>query len=398
MICRLGLCLIMILVAGPALAAKPPAKPATAKLPPKAKLAALAKSASECKIYHPQRCDPLKQMVALGNRLGPYAIELVESSEKPLRLVGLSLLGELSVQSEGLRALKLVRNPDPEIQVAAINAVGRLLPEGALTELSAILGSEVVNVKIAAAAALARVKSPAAIEPLLAALDHFHPMVRATVARTLGTIGDRRVVMDLLARLADGELQRPARVAVIEALGTLGDKRAVPMLVLQVSFNEPSIRRSALRTLGMLKDDRAVAALTPLLRTADYALDALKTLGRIGSPDAIPALVRVVAERSLPMPVLKEAFWSLGSIKSPATVPALTPLLRDADLQIAAWAAEALGRIGERSAAEALLEALGRGDPELKTMALYGLEEISGKRLGDDAKAWAPWVFAPEDE
>jgi HEAT repeat protein len=121
-------------------------------------------------------------------------------------------------------------------------------------------------------------------------------------------------------------------------------------------------------------------------------LEVLNILGLTGSEKALPALIRLIRERETSLPVLQKAFWAIGETGSVSVVVTLLPFLKDPQSKIVAWAAGALGQIGDKSAAMGLFLALKHDDTEVKHMAVWALEKLSGKRLGTEATRWETWV------
>ena len=196
--------------------------------------------------------------------------------------------------------------------------------------------------------------------------------------------------------LADPVHRTPVRLAVVEALGLLGNTTAVPMLLLALGDGSEKVRIEAIQSLGRLKDPRAVPALSLLLRENGLALHIARALMTMGHSEAQPALIRAIRTPDLNREAREACFTALGSLGSKSTVPALTPFLAVEDLEIARWAASALGRVGHRDAAEQLLDAMRRDDPALRDMSAWALQQISGKKLGQDPEIWKKWVFSDE--
>ena len=100
--------------------------------------------------------------------------------------------------------------------------------------------------------------------------------------------------------------------------------------------------------------------------------EAIKTLGTLGNPEAVPALIEALGD---PDPrVRDEAVCALGNIGDRRAVPALINTLRnDDDDAVRVAAAYILGELGDPSAVEPLKEAL-----------LYAIRE----------KDWGMWVAA----
>ena len=159
------------------------------------------------------------------------------------------------------------------------------------------------------------------------------------------------------------------------------------------------IKREAVRKpfgRRRIKDPRAIPALSLLLREPKLAFSVARALMNMGHSEAQPALIRAIRTPELGREAIEASFTALGSIGSKSTVSALTPYLSGDDLEVARWAASALGRIAHRSAAEPLLDAMRREDPALRDMSAWALQQISGKKLGQDPEVWKKWVFSEE--
>ncbi len=349
-----------------------------------------------CSVFHPKRCEALKSLIARGDSLVEPLFALLRRSEGKRRSACVRALAYVGNETVGAELIALIKDRSEDVQIAALDALSRLKPPGAVEALAQAAGSEQVNLKITAVVGLGRTRSPGAVEPLLTALEHFHPKVKSASARALGQVGDARATDPLCVMLADPVHRTPVRLAVVEALGLLGDTRAVPMLLLTLGDASDKVRLETIQALGKLKDPRAVAALSLLLREPKLALTVARALMVMGHSQARPALIRAIRTPDLGRDAIEACFTALGSLGSKSTVSALTPYLSSEDLEIARWAASALGRIAHRDAAESLLDAMRRDDPALRDMAAWALQQISGKKLGQDPEVWKKWVYSDE--
>lgn len=360
-------------------------------------LAPLVKQAAECPMLHPARCDALKTILSYGlEGAGPALTSAMKDKDPAKLAVVIAAAGQLRLKSLGPEVLPLLESKDQRLRMAAIAAIGRLNPEGAVAALGKALGATDVNEKLVTSVALGATGSPAALTPLVSQLTHFHPKVKAAAARALGALGDKRATEPLAVLLADPSVRWPPKKAAAVALGKLGDPDGAAMLFQMLGHTETAVRAAAIASLGALADPRAVGALGLLLREEELALGCATALGRIGHADALPSLIRVLKERRLPRPIIEKAFWAVGEIKSSSAVTALKPMLKDDDPKIAMWACDALGRIGDLRASEALLDALRRDEQEVKEMAAWALQQLSGINLGLDIERWESWVYSPD--
>jgi HEAT repeat protein len=288
--------------------------------------------------------------------------------------------------------LREIKSKDPVVRHAAIVAVARLKPPGSVKALAAALGKVDPNEKAMVAAALGQTRSPGALQPLLSALKHPHPRVQMTVVQALAQLGQKGVYEALEGFASKKELSPPVKIALLKAYGLLGDKRATTW-VSQALRDGDKVRKNALKALGALRDPKGVSAILPLLKEEAWVLEAVHVLGLTGSADALPGLIRIIRGQNVGADVLEKTFWAIGETRASSVVATLTPFLKDARTDIAAWAAGALGRIGDKKAAFALFAALKSDDKNLKSMAVWALEKVSGKRLGTEPSRWESWVF-----
>ena len=159
----------------------------------------------------------------------------------------------------------------------------------------------------------------AAVAGLVAALDHYDPAVRAGAARVAGRL-DVRATGDALLKA--------------------------------VNDSDADVRYAAMRALGMIRDERAVRALT----------EQLDFYGK------------------------GEGAWSaldgLARIAHPASIPVFTSRLTDRDPNLRRAAAEGLGRAGDASA-KAALEAVAASDESrvARAAAAYALQKLGENYL-----------------
>ena len=90
-------------------------------------------------------------------------------------------------------------------------------------------------------------------------------------------------------------------------------------------------------------------------------------------------------------PVRKEAAIALADLRDPSTFDALVGALSDSEDKARYWAAEALGRIGDREAIGPILGALPEENPFVHRKFYEVLRRLSGEDFGYDLKKWRQW-------
>ena len=369
------------------------AAPAAAKTISMGTLKPLVKSAAACPIVQPSRCEATKALVNLGKGAIVGLSRLIDRTKKKEKAAVIAALGGLQASELGAAILSQVRAKDPFVRHAAVIATTRIKPKGAVKVLAKAMGVEDPAEKAIVAAALGQTRSPAALQPLLLALKNPNPRLRITVVQALAQLGSKGVFEELQSFHDETKLTPPIHIALLKAFAILKDKRATPLVIKALKSDSDTIRKAALSSLKALRDPACANAVIPFLKEPKWALQALNVLGLSPSPDSLPALIRMIRERKHPANVLEKAFWAIGETKESSALPTLIPYLKDDQPDIAIWAAAALGRIGDKKAAFALLEALSREEQEVKNMTIWALEKLSGKRLGKTVERWETWVL-----
>lgn len=213
---------------------------------------------------------------------------------------------------------------------------------------------------------------------------------RLAAASLLGELGDKRAVDPLLTVLErrkwsflDAESDKGvdvARAATAKALGRLGDPNAAPALVaatLQGSLALALTARSALLEL------HAVDQLIDLLdkSTGSERQFVAEALGEMKDQRAAAPLI--AALKAGEPDVRRAAATSLAALGDPRAVESLILALEDSEDAVRRAAAWALGRLADRRAVAALLKALkaAESDKEADNSACSAAEALG--KLGD---------------
>ncbi|HEV2705263.1 MAG TPA: HEAT repeat domain-containing protein [Pyrinomonadaceae bacterium] len=201
------------------------------------------------------------------------------------------------------------------------------------------------------------------------ALRDASPVVRATAARAVLSLGsnDAATLLVPLLRDKDEFVRREAAFA----LGLTRSQTATHALaVALVGDKEASVRGAAAVALGQIADPASVPVLSETLgrrirasglfarilrrRTEEDEFvrrSAAVALGRIGSREGVPALVAVLGNERAGDDVRREAARALGLIGDPSAMPALRAVLTARDPHLSRIAFDALRRLDPASVA-----------------------------------------------
>lgn len=238
------------------------------------------------------------------------------------------------------------------------------------------LSHESAAIRRDAAQALGKLKDARAADSLIASLGDSWPDVRAAAADALEELKDARAVEPLIGTLSDAD--RGVRVAAAKALERIGGPASGRALaeyriddaIWALSHGWVGLRVEAARTLGELRDRRAVEPLIAALEVVDWDSRhaAAEALGQIGDARAVGPLIAALyrdwatlamghdgAEEFVRISDPNEILEALVRLGEPTAEP-LAVALADERPGIREAAAETLERIGGPEAERALAE------------------------------------------
>jgi len=214
----------------------------------------------------------------------------------------------------------------------------------------------------------------------LLALDaEFDEQARAPAAAAwLDDARDRSGLVDRYAARLRTAPEPHARAFAAELLGWIGNARALPALLDAARAEEDVVQRIALRALDRIADPRAAAALAAALDGAEpWLVRHLAGALRRHGAAAVAPLVACLDEPTH-RPARVWAARILGDIGTVEAIPPLARALADADEELRAEAAEALGRLRDDRVAPLLVDRLS-ADPSPAVRA-----RIAGALAGRD--------------
>ena len=188
--------------------------------------------------------------------------------------------------------------------LAVFFAPPHVFPETPLARIKAQLTSRELDVRIAAVERLRNRTDEATVDLLIALADDRWEAweVKIIAIQLLGEAKDPKA-LDVLLRIFNSSarnMQCPAiRSYTALALGALGKRPGVAEALTKGMYDPELLTREAsIRSLGIIRDEKAFPKLVPLLYDKSVAirLSAIKALENIGDRRAIPALEIVAAD------------------------------------------------------------------------------------------------------
>ena len=210
-------------------------------------------------------------------------------------------------------------------------------------------------------------------------LDDEDPAVPALACEALARIGDPRVVPSLFPLIGMGDPRiEHAASAAIQSLGSMRTKE----LTLEAARSQnPRVRRSALRIIAYFGYaeglDLLLASINePDERIRDAAIGALPFIEESRALDAILEAAKHSAPRTR-----AAAMRALGQSTNSARVrEPLRQALGDPDAWVRYYACQALGRLEDEGAVEAVIARLDDDAGQVRVAAVEALAQIKGER------------------
>jgi HEAT repeat protein len=324
----------------------------------------------------------------------PQVAELLDSSEADVRTYGALALGLLQ-DRRGVPALvAALDDPDANVRFHAIEALGRIRSRAAALPVAAVAESRDFAVAFAALDTLALIGEPSISPRIVPLLDD--DMLHTAAADALGRLGGEDVVAPLAALIARSP---DAAASAAGALASLSERVDGPragggsvadlarsVMTLQAGRHLVAAMSTATEeeacgiatVLGWLEHDGVEAALTSALSIPCVRRIVSDALVLRGARAIAPLLAALGGSED--DEVRKTIAATLGRIGAPVAVPALLPLL-DESAELSVVAASALGSIGVEQAVEPLLARLDDPHAAVRQAAVAALHSLGPRDM-----------------
>ena len=267
-------------------------------------------------------------------------IACLQDPDVDLRTQAALILGERRDRRAVPALIRALDDPDDNVQFHAIEALGSLAAAEAAPVLVEIASRGEFFLGFPSIEALSRIGDPSVAPRLVPLLND--GLLRAAVAEALGELGDELVVGPLVRLL--NEPDAPTDV-VADALAALYERYEERY---RAGEHVASLVRHDIRAAGTQNLLDAVHRLS-----ADRLRGIARVMGWLSGPAVERALTRLLGQRLVRAQVV-EALVRYGA----GVVDLLTEQLAAEDLETRQAAVVALGRIGDRKATGALLQVL----------------------------------------
>ena len=216
---------------------------------------------------------------------------------------------------------------------------------------------------------------PAAQAALVLLRTDYYVLIRASAVEGLEQTMGLAAAPHLRAALHDEHAM--VQVAAARALGRLSDTKAVDALIDTLQDENPVLRETVAVALAQIGDVKATKPLIETFRRC-RAEDIAVSIGKIDFQALLDLLDLEDTDSNIA--VIRVA-TALGVLKNARAVPRLLSLLHDKDWRVRTASARALGKIGDRRAAEPLIDALQRDvQPDVRSSAAEALGRLKDPR------------------
>ena len=288
-------------------------------------------------ISNPELQETLYELIldkAYGNT--DLVLRFLSGNEKKSRLLFIRAAGELDLSEAAGSLQKIIASEDDtDILKEAVTALGNLRLEKYLPAFAPIVNSTDQNLKQAA-------------------------------IRAISAFGGQQAVQLLMSFVSGDETTDKMAV---EAIAEIQDKFALDQLTGLLNSEHTIVRDTAIDQLIQL-GQKAVPILTQAFQNAeaDYMVHLITTLGYIGDPAAIPAIIDIINTQPRDANIRQAAFEALERIPSRKTAICLAQGLTDPVETVRMGAARAI-------------------DKNLSKALVAGLKNIVRQEDGDANKA-----------
>ena len=319
-------------------------------------------------------------------------LEIAEAKDFFLSFVALDALAKIADQRIAPRVVPLLE--DELLREPAINLLGQLGDETAVAPLTALLNTPAAPADLIADA-LAAISdrfekqygegsyiadltideiSPTGVQNLLDSLETPGKQNLRSIALVLGWFKRPAVERALTRLMGRDEL----REEIVEALVRHGSGTA-ELLIGQLTAEDLEVRRSAVVALGRIGDSRATPALVEKLSDPALAIEAANALARIGDPQAVDGLLKLVGNSDAS--VRQAAVSALNSVIPPSMSERIIPLLNDPDPNVRESAVKIAGYFGYPQSASELVKLARDPDEQVRCAAIEHLPYIDDEQV-----------------
>jgi serine/threonine-protein kinase len=290
-------------------------------------------------------------------------IARVEGKDPIARTHIIALLSRFDTPKVSAALQATLKDPNKLVRAAALRAITSSTAQVDPAQIAPLLRDPELDVQNPAIELLCRSKHPDTVRHLVAVLKDESEYARRAAVEVLNVVGDESSVKYLLTSIRDDDWWVRSRAA--DALGKIGGSNVISAALSLVSDKDEEVRRTAIEILNQTKDERAVQYLIEATKDTDWWVSerAVDALGEVSSRKAVPRLLEMLKA-------------------NPKSIPSVV---------------RALGKIGDATATESVMQQLDHLQSDIRIEALSALVKLADERNLDPVRARiAPFTTLPD--
>ncbi|OGS23287.1 MAG: hypothetical protein A2252_09390 [Elusimicrobia bacterium RIFOXYA2_FULL_39_19] len=284
----------------------------------------------------PEVCEAIRKMLIdfMEPKLLERLKEEVVKNENPqIRQQVAMLFGEAKEKTSVEVLIKALKDND-FIRFAAVKSLGQIGDKTAVSNLISTLSDPLGEVKIQAARSLADLKISNAVPYMFNQLDEKDPAVRVEMEKVLEKFVSKETILYFTeALLKDQRIS--VRKFSAKALGILGDKSAAPVLFEALKDKDATTREEVMRSISMLSDKTLVFNYCLTLKNKDSVIKTfiLTELEKLKDPRALPSLIDALKREK--SPEFREMIQkTMMEVADPAVLDVISKGMSDSNLLV----------------------------------------------------------------
>ena len=221
------------------------------KYPTKRALPYMFKALSDTDVYI--RRDAVVILGMIGDEsIIPELVKKLKDKEEIVRLEAIKTLGKMEIK-EVIDYLKpSLKDSSPAVRLETVKIISEFTTDETLSELQKVFKKESDPlVKEQIIMALKNFQQPSCVKLLKESLEDIEPSIRKSAVQSLGAIGDKTVIPEL-KKVFQKEINSEVKSEIMLALAKLGAKEMIPEFMNKLSDPLKEISSTAKKTLDIL--------------------------------------------------------------------------------------------------------------------------------------------------
>ena len=278
--------------------------------------------------------------------------ELIARIDGGDHLVKVALTGIISKfkRPEVAKVLEgLLKDSDRDVRQVAVEGLLQFNKIQDIKVVCAMLCDPDFGVQGKAVELLVQLKDPGTIPHLVDALKDESEYTRRSAVEVLNELADADSIKYLLNAIGDNDWWVRSRAC--DALASIGGPKVTNAALHLIRDEDENIRRSAIEILNQTRDERAVVHLIAATKDPDWWVRerAADALGDIGSSEAMPALIEMLAADDKSVPAALRALAKVGDER---IVHKLMPLTKHEENEVRIEAIKTLSMVTSEQTTE----------------------------------------------